>query len=252
MTNADARPLVPPRLLLGMVTFLLGALFLADSIGALRADSALAFWPVGLVAVGRIVVLQPDLANRVVGAVLLIAGVWLLLNAVGVWDYRFWHTWPYALVLVGAWMLYRVHGMRQREGPVGRAPGAPGRFDEDSSDAPSVGAFAFLSRVERQATSASFEGAEITAVGGVCDIDLSGAAVAAGAPGAVIDAFALFGCVDLEVPAGWRVENRVVPLIGKVQMPPQQPGDDGPVVVVQGSAILGRVVVAVAAETVSL
>jgi hypothetical protein len=108
------RPLVPPRLVLGMVTFVLGALFLADSADLLRADSALAFWPVALLALGLVVVLQPDPANRIVGALLLIAGVWLLLNAVGIWRYRFWQTWPYLLIVFGAWMIYRVYQLREK------------------------------------------------------------------------------------------------------------------------------------------
>jgi len=245
--TSDTRPLVSPRLVLGMVTFLLGGLFLADSVDMLRADSGLALWPVGLVALGLIVVLQPDTANRVVGAVLMVAGVWLLLNAVGVWGYRFWQTWPYLLIAGGAWMLYRVHIMREREGPAGRPPGAPGRFDEATTDADSVAAFAFLNRVERQATSVHFKQGEFSAVLGGCEIDLSRAAMGDGDNQMVIDVFALFGRIELEVPSGWRVENRVVPLIGRTDSPPQPAGAGAPTVVVQGSAILGRVAVSAAA-----
>ena len=67
----NTRPLVPPQLVLGIVTFILGAVFLADSAGMLSAESAMALWPIGLVALGLIVVLQPDDANRLVGAVLI-------------------------------------------------------------------------------------------------------------------------------------------------------------------------------------
>ena len=157
----DNRPLVPPQLVLGMVILLLGLVFLADSADILRADSALSAWPVGLVAVGLIVVLQPDAANRLVGAVLLIAGVWLLLNNVGLWTYSFWRTWPYLLVIFGAWMLYRVRRMRERE-------------------ASTVTGFAFLNSITRQATSAPLEAGEFSAVGGECHIDLSKATVKIG------------------------------------------------------------------------
>ena len=230
-------PLVPTRLALGLVVLLVGLIFLADSAGMLRADSALALWPVGVVALGLIIVLQPDTANRIVGTVLLIAGMWLLLNSVGVWSYRFWHTWPYLLVILGAWMIYRVRTMREREG-------ADGRFDHATTDADYVAGFAFLNRVNRDATSAQFQSGEVSAVCGTCAIDLTRVRPADGSHRAVIDLFALFGRIQLQVPAGWQVENRVLPLAGRIDMPAPSEGS-GPTVVVQGSVIGGSVSVAV-------
>jgi predicted membrane protein len=246
MTMAtNSTPLVPARLVLGLVVLLLGLVFLADGAGLLSADSALALWPVGLVALGLVVVWQPDIGNRFVGAVLLIAGVWLLLNTVGVWSYRFWHTWPYLLVAFGAWMIYRVRGMREREGPDGRVSGSHGRFDRPTTDADYVAGFAFLDRVTRQATSARFQSGEVTAVFGTCAIDLSRVTAAEQNGRTVIDTFALFGRIQLDVPAGWNVENRVLPLLGRADMP-QPSVANGPTVVIQGPAIGGSVSVAAA------
>jgi hypothetical protein len=208
-----------------MVTFVLGGLFLADSAGLLQADSALAFWPVGLLALGFVVVLQPDAANRMVGAMLLVAGVWLLLNNVGVWNYSFWHTWPYLLIVFGAWILYRARQLRARDGLDGAATG-----------------FAFLNRVVTQVT--TVRAGDLNAVGGECRVDLS-AAHLDGNTDVVIDVFALFGRITLQVPAGWRVENRVLPLLGRVEdLPPSAAA--GPLVVVQGSAIGSSISIAAA------
>jgi hypothetical protein len=217
--------MVPTRLILGLVTLVLGLVFLADGANLLRADSLLDVWPVGSVAIGLIVVLQPDMANRVVGAVLLIAGVWLLLNHLGVWSYSFWRTWPYLLVVFGAWMLYRVREMRQWE-----------------AEAPRLSGFAFLDRVSRH-SGARFEGGDFSAVAGHCVVDLCRVTTGGEPDTAVIDAFALFGRIELRVPEGWNVDNRVLPLLGQVQVPPPVAG--GPTIVVQGSAIGGRVSVAV-------
>ena len=221
----ENQPIVPVRLVLGIVTFLLGALFLADSADLLRADSALAFWPVAIMALGLVVVLQPDTGNRMVGAVLLIAGVWLLLNAVDVWTYRFWQTWPYLLIVFGAWIVFRVYQMRDEERREGWVTG-----------------FAFLNSVNRQGTSAPFAAGDFSAVAGECAIDLRSARIADG--GLIIDVFALFGRIVLQVPAGWRVETRVLPLLGRVDDTPPAPAATGPTVVVQGSAICGSVFVA--------
>lgn len=223
---ADSTPLVPPRLILGIVVIVLGALFLADSAGVLRADSALAFWPVALVALGLVVVLQPDPANRMVGALLLIAGVWLLLNGIGVWTYRFWRTWPYLLILFGAWMIYRVHWMHARE-----------------RDRGLLGGFAFLNRADLQPGDAPVAAGEFSAVGGQCSVDLRDAWTASTNAIVIVDVFALFGRISLRVPSGWNVDNRVLPLLGQAGAVPPQPDSAGPTMVVQGSAICGSVTV---------
>lgn len=216
------RPLVPLRLVLGIVTFLLGALFLADSADLLRADSAVAFWPVAVIALALVVVLQPDTGNRMVGAVLLIAGVWLLLNGVGVWTYRFWQSWPYLLILFGVWMIYRAYQMREREGRDGQVTG-----------------FAFLNTVDTRGTSTPFAAGDVSAVAGECAIDLRG--VEAGDGPMIVDVFALFGRIVLQVPSGWNVQTRVLPLLGRVDDVPQPAAASGPTVIVQGSAICGSV-----------
>ena len=215
------RPLVPPRLVLGMVTFVLGALFLADSADLLRADSALAFWPVALLALGLVVVLQPDPANRIVGAVLLVAAIWLLLNAVGIWSYRFWQTWPYLLIVFGAWMIYRVYQLREKARRDGWATG-----------------FAFLNSVAMPVAGAPVAG-EVSAVAGECAIDLRNAQ--SGESPVIVDVFALFGRITVLVPPGWRVETRVLPLLGRVTDTLQAPAAAAPTVVVQGSAICSSV-----------
>jgi hypothetical protein len=225
--SSDARPLVPARLVVGMVALVLGVLFLAESADLLNADSALAFWPVGLVALGLVVVLQPDPANRLVGAVLMTAGVWLLLNTVGVWTYPFLRTWPYLLIVVGAWVLYRARRMRAWNGP-GRAAG-----------------FAFVDRVARQVAGTTFTAGDFSAVGGSCSVDLGAVAIDQPAAGAVVDVFAVFGRIELLVPAGWRVDNRVLPLLAHVDMPTQSAAA-GPLVIVRGSAICGVVSVTAA------
>lgn len=233
--SAASAPLVPARLVLGLVALLLGVVFLADGAGLLGAESAFALWPVAVVVVGLVVVLQPDTANRVVGAVLLVAGVWLLLNALGVWSYGFWRTWPYLLVIVGAWMIYRVRGMRQREGDR--------QFDTATTDADDVAGFAFLDLVDRQATSARFHSGELSAVLGSCRLDLRRVTLAEGLHRPIVETFALFGTIELQVPAGWNVDNRVVPLLGRVATP-APPAGAGPTVVIQGSVIGGRISVA--------
>jgi hypothetical protein len=236
MTASVARgPVVPWRLVLGLAVLAIGMVFLADGAGLLNADSALAAWPLAVIVLGVIVILQPDTANHAVGAVLLLAGVWLLLDNLGVWSYPFWRTWPYLLILVGGWMIFRVRRMRQRE--------AAARLEGSASGGDYVAGFAFLDHVHRDATAGHLRHGEVSAVLGSCRLDLGGAT---GDPAhqTVVDAFALFGTIQVQVPAGWNVDARVLPLLGRVESP--APAAAGPTVVIQGSVIGGRVSVAVA------
>lgn len=233
-----ASPVVQPRLVLGILVFLIGGVLLADQLGLVSAESATALWPVGVIALGLVMALQPDATNRLTGAVLLVGGVWLLCNALGWWSYSFWRTWPYLLVIFGAWLLYRVQLLRDREGPAGRPPGALGRFDARVTDAPTVGALAFLNEVERVATAPAFERGDFHAVLGSCDIDL-GQAKSAGV--ASVDALALMGRLVIAVPVGWHVESRLLPLLGRVDNACGGAADATPTMVVRGAAILGRV-----------
>ena len=240
------KPLVSPRLILGFITFLLGLLFLADATGMASADSGVALWPLGVIAVGLMLTTQPSTANLTTGLILVLAGFWLLFNEFGIWTYSFWDTWPVMLIAFGAWMLYRTHQMR------GRAGGEAG-FDEATTAATEIGAFAFFSEVDRKTEGQVLASGELSAVLGGCTFDLTNAKL--GPTPVVIDAFALLGRIEIKVPEGWEVNQRVLPLLGKATDSRPEPDEPAaspdasstestePVfdLVVQGSAIYGVV-----------
>ncbi len=62
-------------------------------------------------------------------------------------------------------------------------------------------------------------------------------------PGRVVTtATAVLGDVTVEVPAGWRIEDRITRLLGEVTVPPTQPTyPESPVAVVHGVVLLGDV-----------
>jgi len=253
----DTKPLVPVKFILGVLTFLAGGLLLGDSLGALQAESGLSMWPLAVIVIGLTVWMQPGTANSSVGISLTLAGFWLLLNEANVWDYSFWDTWPLLLLMFGAWMLYRTDQMRQIAG------GADG-FDEQTTGAANVAAFAFMGQVERKTTGQKLRTGEMSAVFGECSFDFTDAQP--GSKPIVVDAFALVGKVRITVPDDWVVVHRVLPLLGKVTGPADEADDndateaasavaaaaaDGdaepPVdLLVQGTAILGGVEVTTA------
>lgn len=240
---AETRPLVPLKLVLGVLTFLAGALLLADSFGMLRAGSGWTMWPLAVIVLGVAVRLQPNTTSRTTGGVLLVAGFWLLFNAAGIWEYSFWDTWPLLLILLGAWLLYRTDQMRQNAG-------GPEGYDQQSTRAENVGALAFVARIGRKTTGQRLRTGEMIAILGDCSFDFTDARRGAGP--IVVDAFALVGRVRITVPDDWVVRQRVLPLLGRVSDTRADVAEGGDIafgdgaeapvdLLIQGTAILGGV-----------
>lgn len=249
---ADSKPLVPHAIVLGVLVLLGGAVFLADGLGILDAHSGWAMWPVAVILLGGVVALQPGTDNRVTGMIVVIAGIWLLFNAVGIWSYSFWDTWPLLLILLGAWMFYRTTELRRRAG------GADG-YDLPITGAEHVGALVFLSQIHRRTAGQRLRTGEVIAIAGDCWFDFSDAARGAGP--IVVDVLAIAGRVRITVPDDWVVRLRVLAVLGRMadgrdddaeraepEVAAPGGGVEGPVdLLIQGTAILG-VVEAVGAE----
>lgn len=212
---ADAKPLVPPALLLGVLAFFGGAIFLADGLGLLDARSGWAMWPVAVILLGVVVWLQPGTDSRATGIILAVAGIWLLFNAIGWWSYSFWDAWPVILILLGAWMFHRTTELRRKAG------GADG-YDAPTTAAEHVGAFAFLSQVHRRTTGQHLRTGEVIAIAGDCQFDFREAA--RGTEPIVVDVLVIAGRAAFTVPDDWVVDLRVLPVLGKAW---DGRGDDG-------------------------
>jgi predicted membrane protein len=97
-----------------------------------------------------------------------------------------------------------------------------------------------LGGFERNISSANFQGADLTAVMGGCEIDLRQSSIADASP--VIDVFAFWGGVEIRVPQNWNLEVKAWPILGGVVDETEQTAGPGaPVVTVKGAAIMGGV-----------
>jgi len=95
----------------------------------------------------------------------------------------------------------------------------------------------------RRSNSQAFEGADLTAIMGGCDIDLRDASIAPNTD-AIIDVFAFWGGIDLKVPEDWVVVNRVIPLMGGVDdktRTPIVPSAPQKRLIVRGIVIMGGI-----------
>jgi predicted membrane protein len=198
-TGASAARGITPQLIIGLLLLAAGASLLLDNFGVLDAWYVIRLWPVGLILIGITMFLQARRgAGRLAGSFWIFVGVWLLLGNLRVLRLEIWDLWPIPLVLIGAHLIWQaVNG-----------PSVP--RDRDTEHVFSV--LAMMSGINRKISTTDFRGGEATAVMGGAKIDLRDAQMTA--PEAVIDVFAFWGGLEILVPEGWVVINRITPILG--------------------------------------
>lgn len=220
---------ITPRLIVGLGILTLGLLWTLDNLNLIESHAITQWWPTILIAVGLVRFLDPR-CSRIGSFFITVLGVLLLLDTLDYANVDFGDLIPIGIAVLGAKLVWDALGRR------------PGRAREANSDPASViNAFAMMAGVRRQSTAPDFRGGDATAIMGGVEIDLRHAQIPAGAE-AAIDAFALWGGVEIIVPDHWRVVGSVLPLLGgfddKTLSPPT-----GPVLLVRGAAIMGAIVV---------
>ncbi len=231
-------PPITPRLILGLSLILIGIVFTLDQMGVIdNAWHLLRFWPAVLIVAGGSKLLWPgSSSSRVTGAILVAVGAWLFLEQLDQVHISFWNYWPLLIVFVGLRIAWQ--GILGRRG----GEGASGGFQDGAS---TVNAVAVMGGATRRSLSEDFRGGDMIAFMGGCEIDLTGARIAD--PPAVIDAFALWGGVEIRVPEDWIVIVKGIPLLGGYEdntHPVQTeivPGVVPQELVVKGFAIMGGV-----------
>jgi hypothetical protein len=188
-----------PRLVLGFGILVFGVLLLLDNLDLIEAGRMIKYlFPSVLLGVGASVLSR----RNPWGWLWLAAGGWTLLGALDVVELDFWELFfPLALVAAG-FVLVR----RSVLGP-NLAPATTAADRESQTHA-----FAFMSGNVRKSGSEAYRGGDVMAFMGGVELDLRQAKSAP--EGAVIDAFAMWGGLEIRVPEGWRVVSEVVPLLG--------------------------------------
>ena len=222
-----------PRLIVGVGVIALGVAWTLDNFHIRIARdvwlTAWRFWPVALVAIGIANIAQAKTWTGYAGGLIwLVVGAWLLGQTLGIIHVSLWAMWPLALVAFGGWVL--LNGIRP--------PGTAGRDGSTADD--TVGAIAVMSGVKRRTSSRDFRGGDAIAFMGGAAIDLRDALIASGE--ARIEVFAMWGGIEIFVPEGWAVEDRVFPFMGGVDDKTKRPTAEAPPrLVVRGLVIMGGV-----------
>jgi predicted membrane protein len=218
-------------LLLGLGLVILGLAFLLSKLGVLGDFEPWSFWPLILVVAGFIKLFgREDPPGRIWGIMLVGAGVLFQLHYLEVVALRWDMIWPVLLIVFGLFILgTSLYHARRRKRVA-------------TSDSV-VSAFAVLGGKEDQIDSKEFEGGEILAILGGCNLDLRDARIKG--EEAVINIKAIMGGVELRVPDDWSIVVRGTPIMGAFEdkTRPRRDDDQAPVqrLVIEGMALMGGV-----------
>ena len=218
----------------------LGVLFLLDNMGIVSFHDVARYWPVILIALGVVrLVDSHGTASLVFGALLAGVGSLLLLDNLGIFYFEWRLFWPVVLIGVGVLMLLRTHHRQQewrewrQHAETPDAPPTPG----------TINLWAMFSGGERRIDAKDFRGGSIGAMFGGFEIDLRGATMAG--PEATIDVSAMFGGVDIQIPETWVADVKGSALFGGFvdETVPPPPGQPAPRLIVTGYAMFGGITV---------
>lgn len=199
-----------PRLVAGSVLITIGVILMLGQIGQLPFDlSPWSLWPWLLVGIGLYRLKEQDWT----GGLMAIGFGGVFIAAQYLPDFEIqdvFEHWP--LLLVGTGIILVLRGMLGDDQPRKRRLPA-----QDGADRT-----AFFRTVDLKSDSASYRGSGFVAFMGHVKLDLTRTELAP--EGATIEVFALWGAVEVKVPAHWSVELRVVPFMGGAEDKSKAPG----------------------------
>lgn len=218
----------------------LGLLFLLDNMGILSFHDVARYWPVILIALGVVRLVDSHGTTSVVfGALLAGIGSLLLLDNLGIFYFDWRLFWPVVLIGLGILMLLRTYHRHEEWRDSQEHQEVPGAPPEPGT----INLWAMFSGGERRIDAKDFRGGSIGAMFGGFEVDLRGATMAG--TEATLDVSAMFGGVDIQIPETWVAEIKGSALFGGFvdESVPPPPGQPAPRLIVTGYAMFGGVTV---------
>lgn len=220
--RADRRDSPFGRLAWGGMLLTAGVIFWLDRMGRIEARDYFEWWPVALVFVGLAHLLDRRWSAS---AVWIGIGVFFAMPLFGLPELPIWKIfaiWPLLFTVAGVVLI--LHALRRPE--KARAGNA-------------FRSFAMMGAHNRVVPAEGLAGGEAVAVMAGCEIEL--APPRSSREDIVIEVLAFWGGIELRVPPGWRVTNRVTEILGGVEDKTIAPRDGAPHVVIRGAVIMGGV-----------
>lgn len=226
--NEETTFRITPRLIIGLGILTLGMLWTLDNLDVLQSEPITRWWPVVLVLIGLVQIVDRRV-SKIGPIALILIGTLLLLDRAYLIDFDLGDLIPLGIALLGVKLIWEAV-TRRRAQPAGAI-----------SDADSViHAFAMMAGVKRQSVSPQFRGGDANAIMGGVELDLRNAQIREG-DDVIIDAFAMWGGIEIKVPPHWRVVGNVLPIMGAFEDNTHPSGEPGPTIMIRGTAIMGGI-----------
>lgn len=238
-------------MIIGLGVIAVGVLFLLRNVGILYFDDIWQYWPVILIVIGISKLANTHSASQVTSGLIIggLGTIFLLRNLGYIYGDIWQYIWPGILIAVGLSILVKhLEGRGQEDGREQgsnrEVPPGPG-FTDTSSHSNFLHAESVFSGTRQKIESQDFEGGKVAVVFGGAEIDLRSAATKR--EEISIKADAIFGGIELWVPAHWQTIVRGTGVFGGFEDKtwPAAPGTQAkaPRLVITGSAVFGSVIV---------
>jgi predicted membrane protein len=216
----------------GAIFVAIGVLLLLSNLGLFRIRDIWELWPAALILAGGVKMFScTGVTGRMWGGILAGAGVLLLLDNFGFINLNPNLIGPLVLIAIG--LMFLVRAMERQHM-------LPGRSADSVSD---VSEIAVFGGSKKRITSQTFQGGDLLAMFGGVELDLTPADIQG--EQAVIDADAMFGGIEIRVPATWQVIVKGIGIFGgyvdSTNTPPIDRANPPKRLVVKGNAIFGGV-----------
>lgn len=202
----------------GLVLATVGVLFLLDQLEILGFDELIGYWPLALVAIGVGHFLD---RSFFAGTTWFLLGVWFLAWTLDYIDFGPFDGWALVPILIGVNLI--------------RLPFRRGRVTsrESSYTAFQAGMGARIRGVPPDDLSA-------TAIMGGIELDFTGAEPEPSGS-VVLSATVMWAGIEITVPSGWTVENRVLPILAGVEEKGPNLPDGSGRLILEGVAIMAGI-----------
>jgi predicted membrane protein len=225
---------ITAQLVMGLIILGLGILFSLDRLGLIEAGHILRLWPAVLVVFGLMKLIQSRTTpGRFFGLILTGGGTMLLLDRIEYIRFSFSFGDFIVLVLIGLGISLVWSSLSSRK---------TGTMTlENTEDAESyINSFAFLGGVSRKNNSTTFRGGEVSAILGGVEVDLTEAQI--GGDTAVINVFAFWGGIEINVPNNWKIAVDAFPILGGIEDGTKSSREENAkTLIIRGYAIMGGV-----------
>ncbi|HUI54439.1 MAG TPA: DUF5668 domain-containing protein [Bryobacteraceae bacterium] len=230
----------------GLILVGIGVLFLLGNLHIVRAIDWFEYWPVILIAVGLVQLVDScSSLGRVWGGILLGVGGLFLADNLGYLPFSVGDLWPLILIAVGLMLLFeRTWGVRTWGGRWFRDWNSWHTFGGSKAYTGDVlHEVSIFGGSRRTVAAQDFKGGRISSIFGGVVLDLTPAHIAGDS--AVLDVAAVYGGVSIRIPTTWNAEVRGAGIFGgfsdRTDHP--RPGPEVKRLIVRGAGIFGGVTI---------